>query len=43
MSHPHVLGDLDIYLFKQGRHTRLYEHFGAHPGSVDSPGTRFAV
>jgi len=23
--------DLDIYLFKEGTHTRLYEKFGAHP------------
>lgn len=39
------LGEVDIYLFKQGRHTRLYEHFGAHPVSTDPdhPGTRFAV
>ena len=39
------LGDVDIYLFKQGRHTRLYEHFGAHPESLgpDSAGTRFVV
>lgn len=39
------LGDLDIYLFKQGRHTRLYEHFGAHPESLgpDASGTRFVV
>jgi 1,4-alpha-glucan branching enzyme len=39
------LGDLDIYLFKQGRHTRLYEHFGAHPESLGqgNPGTRFVV
>lgn len=24
-------GDTDIYLFKEGTHTRLYNHFGAHP------------
>ena len=24
-------GELDIYLFKEGTHTRLYEKFGAHP------------
>jgi hypothetical protein len=34
MDARHSLGDLDIYLFKQGRHTRLYEHFGAHPESL---------
>jgi 1,4-alpha-glucan branching enzyme len=45
MDARRFLGDLDIYLFKQGRHTRLYEHFGAHPESVglDCPGTRFVV
>ncbi len=45
MSTTHSLGDLDIYLFKQGRHTRLYEHFGAHPESLgpDCAGTRFVV
>lgn len=39
------LTDLDIYLFKQGRHTRLYEHFGAHPEALgqDNSGTRFVV
>jgi 1,4-alpha-glucan branching enzyme len=45
MDARHSLGDLDIYLFKQGRHTRLYEHFGAHPESLgpESTGTRFVV
>ncbi|MDO9583057.1 MAG: 1,4-alpha-glucan branching protein GlgB [Desulfomicrobium sp.] len=45
MDARHSLGDLDIYLFKQGRHTRLYEHFGAHPEAFgpDSTGTRFVV
>jgi len=45
MDARHSLGDLDIYLFKQGRHTRLYEHFGAHPEALgpDSAGTRFVV
>ena len=45
MDSRRSLGDLDIYLFKQGRHVRLYEHFGAHPESLgpDSPGTRFVV
>jgi len=45
MDARHSLGDLDIYLFKQGRHTRLYEHFGAHPESLGptSSGTRFVV
>ena len=45
MDAKRSLGDVDIYLFKQGRHTRLYEHFGAHPESLspDSAGTRFVV
>ena len=25
-----TLSDLDIYLFKEGKHTKLYEKFGAH-------------
>ncbi|MDY0275890.1 MAG: 1,4-alpha-glucan branching protein GlgB [Desulfomicrobium sp.] len=45
MSMSINLGDLDVYLFKQGRHTRLYEHFGAHPETVgpENRGTRFVV
>jgi 1,4-alpha-glucan branching enzyme len=45
MDAKRSLGDVDIYLFKQGRHTRLYEHFGAHPESLGpaSAGTRFVV
>jgi 1,4-alpha-glucan branching enzyme len=26
-------GDLDRYLFSEGRHLRLWEHLGAHPGT----------
>ena len=39
-----VLGDFDLYLFGEGKHTRLYDKFGAHPirvGSAD--GVHFAV
>jgi 1,4-alpha-glucan branching enzyme len=39
-----LLTDHDIYLFKQGTHTRLYEKLGAHPvrkGGRD--GVQFAV
>jgi 1,4-alpha-glucan branching enzyme len=36
----HVIGDLDLYLFSQGRHERLWEMLGAHP--LDD-GCRFAV
>lgn len=39
-----TLSDLDIYLFKEGNHTKLYEKFGAHKmrhKGVD--GVHFAV
>jgi len=35
-----MLSELDIYLFRQGTHQRLYERLGAH---TDGDGTRFAV
>ena len=36
--------DYDIYLLKQGNHTRLYEKFGAREGTVDGvDGSYFAV
>ena len=36
--------DFDLYLFGEGKHSRIYEKLGAHPGHVgDAPGTRFAV
>jgi len=39
-----ALTDHDIYLFREGTHTRLYEKLGAHLGVVDDePGTGFAV
>ncbi len=34
--------DLDVYLFKQGRHTRLYELLGGHL-AADGQGAHFAV
>jgi 1,4-alpha-glucan branching enzyme len=38
------LTDVDLYLFNEGTHTRLYEKLGAHPyGSSRSAGTHFAV
>ncbi len=38
------LSDLDLHLFREGSHTRLYERLGAHPETRDgSPGCRFAV
>jgi 1,4-alpha-glucan branching enzyme len=37
-------GDVDRYLFSEGRHHRLWEHLGAHPGSHEGQtGTWFAV
>ncbi|NJB81607.1 1,4-alpha-glucan branching protein GlgB [Wenyingzhuangia aestuarii] len=36
--------DFDIYLFKSGKHYRLYEKFGAHPATVDGvEGMYFSV
>ena len=36
--------EYDLYLFKQGSHTRLYEKFGAHFTSLDDvPGVYFAL
>jgi 1,4-alpha-glucan branching enzyme len=42
--HPSPLTELDLYLFNEGTHYRLYEKLGAHPaGPRASDGTRFAV
>jgi 1,4-alpha-glucan branching enzyme len=39
-----LLTEHDIYLFRQGTHTRLYEKLGAHPGALNAvDGTHFAV
>jgi 1,4-alpha-glucan branching enzyme len=35
-----ILTDQDVYLFKEGTHSRLYDKLGAH---ADGTGTRFAV
>ncbi len=36
--------EFDIYLFKAGKHYKLYEKFGAHPTTLDGvAGTYFAV
>ncbi|MCX7785274.1 MAG: 1,4-alpha-glucan branching protein GlgB [candidate division WOR-3 bacterium] len=41
---PSLFSDLDIYLFKQGNHFKLYEKLGAHMMTVDNlTGTYFAV
>lgn len=39
-----LLGELDLYLFNEGRHLRLWEQLGAQVGARDGVvGTRFAV
>jgi len=39
-----LLGELDVWLFAQGNHLRLYDLLGAHPDTIDGvDGTRFAV
>ncbi len=39
-----TLSDLDIYLFKEGNHTKLYEKFGAHTMQCEGvDGVHFAV
>jgi 1,4-alpha-glucan branching enzyme len=40
MPVPHTVPDLDLHLFGEGTHRRLYQQFGAQP---DATGTRFAV
>ncbi len=39
-----LFSEYDIFLFRSGKHSRLYEKFGAHPIDVDDVrGTYFAV
>ncbi len=39
-----LLGELDLYLFGEGNHRRLYDKLGAHPIAVDGvEGVTFAV
>lgn len=39
-----LFSDFDIYLFRSGKHTRLYEKFGSHKVEVDGvPGVYFSV
>ncbi len=41
---PPVLGEVDLYLFAEGTHPRLYDTLGAHRATVDGKdGTWFAV
>jgi len=47
-SNPHAyagrMGDIDLHLFNEGRHLKLYEKLGAHPVEVDGqPGVVFRV
>ncbi len=43
LSRPPI-SDLDLYLFGEGKHERIYEKLGAHIGVHDgAAGTRFAV
>ena len=38
------LGDVDLHLFAEGTHARVYEHLGAHPTTRGGrPGVAFAV
>jgi 1,4-alpha-glucan branching enzyme len=39
-----LLTDMDLFLFNEGRHHRLYDKLGAHPATVDGvAGAHFAV
>ena len=41
---PPVLGELDLYLWAEGRHLRAYEKLGAHPRTLDGvAGVAFAL
>jgi 1,4-alpha-glucan branching enzyme len=41
---PTLIGDVDLHLFNEGTHSRLYEHLGAHRGRFGGEeGTYFAV
>ena len=41
---PPLLGDMDVWLLAEGKHTRLYEILGAHPRRLDEvDGIGFAV
>ena len=43
-THAYPFTDEDVYLFRAGRHCRLYEKFGAHVRVVDGQeGVSFAV
>jgi 1,4-alpha-glucan branching enzyme len=40
VSDPHVFGELDAHLMREGKHPRLHDKLGSHPAPG---GTRFAV
>lgn len=41
---PFVLGEMDVYLFAEGNHLKLYERLGAHPMTLEGvAGAAFAV
>ena len=41
---PHDISDLDVHLFCEGTHARIYEKLGAHLSTRDGrAGTQFAV
>ena len=41
---PPVLGELDVWLLSEGRHSRLHEKLGCHPATIDGvSGTSFAL
>jgi 1,4-alpha-glucan branching enzyme len=40
---PSLLSDYDVYLFREGKHFRLYDVLGAHPATFDEEGVHFAV
>ncbi|MEO8566550.1 MAG: 1,4-alpha-glucan branching enzyme, partial [Betaproteobacteria bacterium] len=42
-AQPSTLSDLDVFLFRQGTHTRLYDRLGAHLFGDGKRGARFAV
>ncbi len=44
MAGINVLGELDIYLFAEGRHPRIFDFMGSHAGYLDGRfGTYFAL
>jgi len=41
---PPILGEMDVYLFAEGSHRRIYERLGAHPAAYEGiDGVAFAV